>query len=65
MNWSTLMTLFAIFVSLVVVPGGLTYYLLVHGPSEGSSLTMTIIGLIALLPGFLMGGGALWVTAHD
>lgn len=65
MNGSWAMTLSTIFISLLVVPGGLTYYLLKHGPPEENSSRMVTVGLIALLPGVLMGAGALWVAAHD
>lgn len=62
-SWAT--TLGAVLVSFLVVPWGLTYYFVVHGPSAGDGPEMLVVGLVALLPGFLMGGTALWVAAHD
>jgi len=56
-------TLGAVVVSLLVVPGALTYLLNVHGPPPAGD-GLTILGLVALLPGFLMGGAALCVSAH-
>lgn len=63
MRAAELMTYGGLLVSLLVVPSGLTYYF-THYSAPGDSLTMTIVGLVALLPGFLMGGTALWVAAQ-
>lgn len=62
MRVSWVLTLGSIFISLLVVPGSLTYFFSDHGPLTGdASLT---VGVIALVPGFLMGATGLWVAAQ-
>lgn len=61
---SWVLTLGAVFGSLLVVPGGLTYYFVVHGPPEDGP-EMLAVGLVSMLPGVLLGTTALWVMAHD
>jgi len=52
----------AVFISVLVIPAGLTYYFVMLGPPETSHEEFTI-GLLAMLPGFLMGGSGLLVAA--
>jgi hypothetical protein len=52
----------AVFISVLVIPAGLTYYFAVVGPPETTSEQFTI-GILAMLPGFLMGGVGLLVAA--
>lgn len=52
----------AVFISLLVIPAGLTYYFLILGPPETSYEQFTI-GFLAMLPGFAMGGAGLLVAA--
>lgn len=61
-SWT--LTLGAVFGSLLVVPGGLTYYFVVHGP-PGEGAEMLAVGLVSMLPGVVLGATALWVMAHD
>lgn len=49
----------AVFLSLVIMPAVVFYFLVI---SDG--VPLTVIGLLAMLPGFLMGGAALWVAAR-
>ncbi|QLD90347.1 hypothetical protein HWV07_15405 [Natronomonas salina] len=52
-----------ILVSILLVPL-VTYHQLVVSPIVKSGESFLLIGLIALLPGFLMGGIGLWVAAR-
>jgi len=63
-NASLPLVLAAILVSLVVVPAGLTYLFLARGPPSGDGLRTVTLGLVAMLPGVLMGSTALWVAAR-
>lgn len=63
MRAAELMTLGGVFISLLVIPSGLTYFFTQYG-APGDSQMMAIVGLVALLPGFVMGGTALWVAAQ-
>lgn len=56
-------TIGAIVISLVLVPGALIYVFRVSGPPSGGPLTL-VIGVFALVPGFLMGATGLWVAAR-
>ena len=58
-------TLGAIAVSLLVVPGGLSYLFAAYGPRAVIGSRVLLVGLVAMLPGVLMGATALWVSAHD
>lgn len=49
----------AILLSLVVTPAVVFYFLVIS-----NGLPLTVIGMLAMLPGVLMGGTALWVTAR-
>jgi hypothetical protein len=57
-------TLGAVFLSLLVVPRGLTYYFATVGPPASDGALAMLIGLVALVPGFLMGAAGLWVCAR-
>jgi hypothetical protein len=59
------LTLSPIVVSVLGIPGGLTYYFVVDGPPEGNGAATLLVGVIALLPGVLMGTTALWIAAHN
>lgn len=65
MKVAELPTFASLFVSLLLIPAGLTVYLTGSGAPPGDGLETTVFGFLALLPGFLMGGAALWVAAHD
>lgn len=54
----------AVFISVLVIPAGLTYYFVVLGPPDTSSEQFTV-GFLVMLPGLLMGGSGLLVTALD
>lgn len=58
-------TLAAVVASLLFVPGWLTYQFQVYGPPTGDGSAAAIVGVVAVVPGFLMGATALWVAAHD
>lgn len=60
---SWMVTIGAILTSLVLVPGVLTYVLRIASPLSGGPQSV-VIGLIALVPGFLMGATGLWVAAR-
>lgn len=51
--------------SLLAVPGWLTYRLLVRGVPESGSPEMLAVGLVAMLPGVAMGAGALYAAARN
>lgn len=61
LSWRT-GVLSAVFLSVLVIPVGLTYYFLMLGPPETSHQEFAI-GIIAMLPGFLMGGSGLLMAA--
>ncbi|MEY7849704.1 hypothetical protein AB7C87_10965 [Natrarchaeobius sp. A-rgal3] len=64
MNGSWMVTLGTIAVSLLLIPGGLTYFFSNGGLAAVDGSRMIVVGLIAMLPGILMGSTALWVTAQ-
>ncbi|MWV39221.1 hypothetical protein [Natrialba sp. INN-245] len=64
MNGSWTVTLGAIAVSLLLIPGGLTYFFANGGLAAVDGSSTVVIGLIAMLPGVLMGSTALWVAAQ-
>ena len=57
LDW--VLVLGSILVSLVVAPATVYYSLVASG-----GLPVRVVGLLALVPGFLMGGTALWVAAR-
>lgn len=50
--------------SLVVIPAIVLYILLVRGISSIGSAGLHGLGLVAMLPGLLMGATALWIAAR-
>lgn len=50
--------------SFVVVPGVLTFLFSVRGLSSVGNAGMQALGLVAMLPGLLMGATALWIAAR-
>lgn len=64
MKFSEVPTYGSILVSFLLVPWGLTYYIMQYGPPTGKGPGILIMALIILSPGFLMGGTALWLAAQ-
>ncbi len=52
MNGSWMVTLGTIAVSLLLIPGGLTYFFSNGGLAAVDGSRMIVVGLIAMLPGF-------------
>lgn len=50
--------------SFVVVPGILTYLFGIRGVVSIGSVGVQGLGLVAMLPGLLMGAAGLWVAAR-
>ena len=61
-DWA--LVLVAIAVSLFVVPGFVLSSLLIRGTLRFGSTGYLGAGLIAMLPGVLMGGTGLWIAAR-
>jgi len=59
-----LLVLGSVGASFVAVPAALTYVFAVRGVSSVGDAGMQALGLVAMLPGLLMGAAALWVAAR-
>lgn len=64
MDVDLLLVVVGVVASLVVVPAGLGALFLGPGAPAPDSTAFLVVGVIAMAPGFLMGGAALWVAAR-
>jgi len=59
-----LLVLGSVGASFVAIPAVLTYLFAVRGVSSAGDAEIQALGLVAMLPGLLMGTAALWVAAR-
>lgn len=50
--------------SLVIVPTAVYYLLVVRAAATTGASTVLVVGTLAMVPGFLMGGLGLWTAAR-
>lgn len=51
-------------VSLVIVPAAVYYLFVVRAAATTGAQSVTVVGGIAMVPGFVMGGIGLWTAAR-